>query len=125
VKRLVLPLPPSANHSHVQVRRGKRLMRILSPEARVYRNEAGWLAMKWRQEAGWKVPDKQTKVIMRVWFYWPDRRRRDQDNPLKQLQDSLTDVLWEDDRQVLPRVMDFDVDRVNPRVEIELEVMRS
>ncbi|SFU70738.1 crossover junction endodeoxyribonuclease RusA [Alicyclobacillus macrosporangiidus] len=98
-------------------------MRILSPEARAYRTEAGWLALKWRRETGWEIPSRRSKVIMRVWFYWPDKRRRDQDNPLKQLQDSLTDVLWEDDRQVLPRVMDFAVDKHQPRVEIELEVM--
>ncbi|WP_369125258.1 RusA family crossover junction endodeoxyribonuclease [Alicyclobacillus fastidiosus] len=43
-----------------------------------------------------------TKVALKVWYYWGDRRRHDQDNPLKLLQDALTGVVWEDDRWVLP-----------------------
>lgn len=121
--RLVLPLPPSANHSHINVRRGNRLMRVLSQEAKIFRNEAGWIALQWREKNGWQIPKAKEKVALRVWFYWPDARRRDQDNPLKQLQDALTDILWLDDRWVLPQVMDFDVDRANPRIEVELEVM--
>ncbi|MFB5193115.1 RusA family crossover junction endodeoxyribonuclease [Alicyclobacillus fastidiosus] len=39
------------------------------------------------------------------------------------LQDALTGVVWEDDRWVLPQVMDFDVDKTNPRLEIEIEVL--
>ncbi|MFB5189054.1 RusA family crossover junction endodeoxyribonuclease [Alicyclobacillus fastidiosus] len=56
-------------------------------------------------------------------YYWGDRWRHDQDNPLKLLQDALTGVVWEDDRWVLPQVMDFDVDKQNPRLEIEIEIM--
>lgn len=120
--RLVVRIPPSVNHSHINVRVGRRLMRVRSEATKQYMTETGWLARKWMRESGWKVPGRDEKVVMRLWIFWPDRRRRDTDNTLKLLQDSLTGILWEDDRQVLPRVMDYEVDRENPRIEIELEV---
>lgn len=123
MKRLVLPLPPSVNHSHVNVRHGRRLMRIRSEATKRFMAEAGWLARKWAMESGWKVPEAGKKVILRMWMFWPDKRRRDQDNAIKLIQDALNGILWDDDRQVLPRVMDFSVDRENPRVEIEVEVV--
>lgn len=123
MKRLILPLPPSLNHSHINIQRGKRLMRVRSEATKNFMMDAGWIAKSWKNQTGWTIPDEGQKIAMRVWFFWPDKRRRDQDNPLKLLQDSLTDILWIDDRWVLPQVMDFSVDKSNPRVEITLEVM--
>jgi crossover junction endodeoxyribonuclease RusA len=46
---------------------------------------------------------------------------RDHEN----LDDALKGILYEDDSMCLPQVMDFGVDKQNPRVEIELEVKSS
>ena len=121
--RLILPIPPSVNHSHKNIRRGNRLMRIRSEETQQYMDDAKWMAIDWRNRVKWRKPDAKSKIILRIWIYWADLRRRDADNLGKVLLDSLTGVLYEDDRQVLPRVMDMNVDRRNPRVEIELEIM--
>ncbi|EJY56247.1 endodeoxyribonuclease RusA [Alicyclobacillus hesperidum URH17-3-68] len=37
--------------------------------------------------------------------------------------DALEGVLYVDDRWVLVREMDFEIDKANPRIEIELETM--
>ncbi len=123
--RLIVGIPPSVNHSHINIRKGDRIMRIRSRETKEYMSDTGWLAKRWMIIAKWKIPDQEKKIIMRMWIYWPDNRRRDADNQVKILQDSLTDILWLDDRQVLPQVMDFTVDKHHPRVEIELEVQSA
>lgn len=120
--RLVLPLPPSQNHSHVQINRGGRLMRIPSARAKAFAEEAAWTAAAWAKAARWQVPDRERKIVLRYWTYWPDRRRRDPSNLPKILLDALTGTLWHDDCTVLPQAMDYAVDRESPRLEIELEV---
>ena len=123
--RLIVGIPPSVNHSHVNIRKGDRNMRIRSQATKEYMIDTGWLAKRWMVISKWKMSDREKKIIMRIWIFWPDNRRRDADNLIKLLQDSLTDILWQDDRQVLPRIMDFTVDKQNPRMEIELEVQSA
>lgn len=119
-QRLILPIPPSVNASHRNVTVNKRVKTL---KAKQYIEQAGWTAMAWRNQSGWQVPHPDTKVVMRVWIYWQNNRRRDADNIFKILQDSLTGILYWDDRTVLPRVMDYQIDKDNPRLEIELESM--
>lgn len=68
------------------------------------------------------MPDHDDKVVLRYWVYWPDRRRRDPANLLKVLLDALEGVLYADDRTVLPRAMDYQVDRLDPRVEVDVSL---
>jgi len=68
------------------------------------------------------VPKPGRKVDLRYWVFWPDRRRRDAGNLLKVLLDSLEGILYVDDSAVLPRAMDYSVDREHPRVEVEVSV---
>ena len=123
MQRLILPIPPSLNHSHINIRRGNRLMRIRSTATKDFMCEAGWMAKGWCAAMNWTPPTKDRKIILRMWVWFPDKRKRDSDNILKILQDSLTGIMWLDDRQVLPRVMDVGVDKENPRVELNVEVM--
>lgn len=117
--RLVLPLPPSVNRSHRNVTVQKR---IRTPETVAYMRDAGWLAKAWAQQTHWCIPPPQKKVVMRVWYWWPNARRQDTHNRIKVLADALEGVLYEDDRCVLVQEQDYAVDRERPRVEIELEV---
>ncbi len=118
--RLILPLPPSVNASHRNVRVD---LRIKTRAAQDYMVEAAWLAKVWTQKTGWTIPAKGQKVLMRTWTFWPDKRRRDTHNRIKILADALEGVLYEDDRYVLVREQDYTVDRERPRIEIEMEVM--
>jgi len=65
-----------------------------------------------------------SKTIVRLWFYYPDRRRRDAHNGLKILMDAFEDAgIYTDDRYALPRIMDYAIDREDPRLEIEFETV--
>jgi hypothetical protein len=39
---------------------------------------------------------------------------------LKVIQDSFSGILYDDDRWVLPRVMNWDIDKERPRVELRI-----
>lgn len=125
MERLILPLPPTNNHSHINIRRGNRLMRVRSQATKQYMHDAYWLAVEWRQKNGWTIATKDTRVTVRYWTWMPDRRRRDPSNLVKIMLDSLTGALWEDDQFVLPHAMGVEVDKQNPRVELEFEVMEG
>lgn len=95
-------------------------MRIRSDATNQFYTDAGWLAKQWMQQTGWTTPEEGRKVILRYWVFWPDGRRRDVDNTVKLLQDSLTGILYVDDRYVLPQAMDYSIDKEEPRLEVEL-----
>ena len=119
--RLILPLPPSKNRSHRQTNEHGVLRRRRTKETLRFAHDAGWLCKAWMRESGWKQAAKGDKVILRYWCYWGDRRIRDPGNVVDALLDSLKGIAYEDDNSVLPRAMDYAVDRERPRVEIELE----
>ena len=113
---LVLPLPPSINHSHITTKSGKR---IRSTQTKQYMKEIYYYLYNYRVPIDILIPTKE-KIIMDLWFYFPDNRRRDTHNGLKILLDALEGILYKDDKCVLPRIQDFQVDKNNPRVEIEI-----
>ncbi|MCL6562717.1 MAG: RusA family crossover junction endodeoxyribonuclease [Firmicutes bacterium] len=115
--RLVLPLPPTGNTSHRVVRAGARLAVVTTPQARAFREEAGWRARAWRGRTGWRPPEAGAPVALWFWVFWPDRRRRDVANLIPELLNALEGVLYADDRWVLPRAAAMAVDPAAPRVE--------
>lgn len=119
--RLILPgTAPSVNHMY-QNTGGKRRMKVLKPKAKAWFDETTLLANLWRTKNKW--PTANGKVIVRLWYYFPDARRRDTHNTLKALLDALENgLIYEDDKLALPRIMDYEIDRKNPRIEIEFEV---
>jgi len=112
--RLTLPIPPSVNQCYRRSARGI----YKTDHATVWQTSAGWLAKQW-----WKGSPTDKQVVLNVWVFWNDKRRRDTDNLFKLLMDSLTGIVWVDDRQVMPRVMGLEVDKGNGRIEIEAEVL--
>lgn len=121
--KLILPgVVPSVNHMYRNaVVRGRRI-RIKTPRAKEFYEMLIILSRSWMKANGWNTT--MGKVIVRMWFYYPDGRRRDSHNALKILMDGLEEAgIYEDDKTALPRIMDYEVDRKNPRVEIEFELM--
>ena len=55
---------------------------------------------------------------MDLYFYFPDKRKRDSHNCLKLLLDCLEGLLFENDYYILPRIQYVTLDRDNPRVEV-------
>lgn len=92
---LTLPWPPSANKHTLTVAPGQK--RPLSPSWRAYRETvAGIVQQQWRPR-----PALAGALYVSLFFYPPDKRRRDIDNPVKAILDGLTHSgIWRDDVQV-------------------------
>lgn len=119
--RLILPgKPPSMNHMYRNALVRGRRMKVLSKEAKYWADDTMILATDWRLKNRWS-PAKG-KVIVRLWFYFPDARKRDTHNALKLMLDCFEEArIYENDQLALPQIMDFEIDRQNPRVEVEFE----
>lgn len=89
---IVLPWPPSLNRYWRNVS-GQTL---ISADGRKYRKAICWQA----QHENWHVwGEKRLKVTIEA--FMPDKRRRDLDNLLKAVLDSLTHAgVWVDDSQI-------------------------
>lgn len=101
--RLELPYPPSVNHYWRNV--GRRT--LVSREGRQYRQRVGW--------AVWLTVGQAEPLLgplrMDVRLHPPDRRRRDVDNALKAVLDSLeASHIYQDDGQIV----DLRVRRLDP-----------
>lgn len=122
--RLILRIPPSINHMYVNARFKKRIAKVLSHAAKIWFEEAVIITNNWRQFSNWQTQDGKT--VVNIWFYLPDNRRRDTHNSLKILMDALEDGrIYEDDRYAMPRIMDYEIDKDNPRIEIEFKVFTN
>jgi crossover junction endodeoxyribonuclease RusA len=99
---LMLPYPISANvYWRTTVVRG-RVMTYVSPAAKLYKSDAGWLA----KSLGVKVLEGDVSVS---YVLYPkltaadvaSKVRVDLDNALKVLGDALNGVAWIDDKQIV------------------------
>lgn len=70
ITRLVLPLPPSVDHTYRNFTKGGRRVRAPTAKAMAFKRQAAWEAKAWMLANG-------TKVALKVWYYWGERRRHD------------------------------------------------
>lgn len=90
--QLELPWPPSINH-YWRHAKGRH---FISLEGRLYRETVFWKASHYRNQ--FKPKDK---LQIHINAYPPDRRKRDLDNLLKSLLDSLQHAqIYNDDFQI-------------------------
>lgn len=107
---VVLPYPPTVNRMYFW--RGGRP--VLSERARAWRERAIWClryAGIYRPLAG--------PVAITILVYRP-RKRGDLDNVAKAILDSLNEIAWEDDSQVVEIIMRRFDDKSNPRVLVKV-----
>ena len=64
-------------------------------------------------------------VTMKIVLYFKDNRRRDLDNHLKGILDSLNGAAYNDDSQIQELTVSKFVDRDNPRLDIEITKMEE
>lgn len=86
-----LPLPPTTNSAYANRRSGGR---ILTEEARAWKQEAGWIVKS--KNLTWDLGGKY-KVEVAMFL----NRDRDIDGSLKLLLDALSGIVWGDDSQVV------------------------
>lgn len=114
--RYSLPLPPSINHYYVTTRQGQR---VPSKQTKDWMRTAQAIIALAVCASGWKF-SLAPKLVMRIWVFWPDKRRRDMNNLHKPLCDAPEGIVYHDDKCVLVWDMDYSVDKENPRVEVEI-----
>jgi crossover junction endodeoxyribonuclease RusA len=134
LQQLILPeLPPSVNHMYenksIQYRdkAGQlrmRRMRVLTAESQRWFDNTVVFTTIWRNKNKWNTA--KGKVIVKLWFYFPHGNHIDTHNGLKGLLDAFEDALiYENDRNALPWIMDFEIDKKNPRLVVEFERMEK
>lgn len=95
---LIFPWPPSVNRLWRSVLIGGKVRTLLSKEGRDYSEEV-WAIVK--KKTGPKAEKLLGEVYVDIYASPPDSRRRDLDNILKSVFDSMTKAgVWADDSQV-------------------------
>lgn len=59
-------------------------------------------------------------VVVSLFFYFGDKRRRDVSNHEKLLGDSMNKIVFDDDSQIIKMILERSYDKKNPRVEVEV-----
>lgn len=108
--RLSVPWPPTANHSHITLKTGRR---IPSKDTREY-----WTAVEQLVGEAASGPWEGGLLVVQATYYKPDARRRDTDNVRKILADGVARGLGTDDCWFLWQDQDIAIDRKDPRVEL-------
>lgn len=118
---LTIPIPPSVNHAYITTRTGQK---ILTKDALKFVGQAKALCLQAIDEQRWKKDKDNVWYYMDMYFYMPDLRIRDSHNCWKVLLDALQGILYHNDYFVMPRIMDVQLDRDYPRLEIEFYAKR-
>jgi crossover junction endodeoxyribonuclease RusA len=92
---ITLPWPPTVNTYYRHVKIGNAPRTLISEPGRRYREAVRALVAESKTNA------LEGDLALEVEAWFPDRRRRDIDNVLKSLLDSLTHAgVWKDDSQI-------------------------
>ena len=112
-----VPIAPSGNKMWRHNKKTGITYKTL--ECKNYQKEIGYKAKIEASRQGWQRTEGE-KVVMEFMYYWPDNRNRDTGNQKKVILDGLEGVLYDNDRWVLERDLDWHIDRGNPRIEIKI-----
>lgn len=85
-------LPISVNHMY-QRARGRVIKTSLA--------RATAEAIGWEMRAGYTGKPFTGPIAVNMTITWPDKRRRDLDNAMKQMGDAGNGILWKDDSQIV------------------------
>jgi len=117
--RLRIPLPPSVNRIFKIVKVGGRYRLGLTGEARRWKRSVSIAIAANRKFIPLDVGNG-SYAVMRIWYRFPDRRRRDTHNHLKLLCDAVAEGLGIDDRWILVQEVGVEIDPRSPGIEIEI-----
>lgn len=104
--------PPSWNHLYIRRRGTSGLAKAAGVET--FQTNVVYLVRSARP-SGWR-PEGFVRVNYRLFL----KRDIDADNILKALNDAIARALGTDDRYFLPCVQSKQIDRLNPRIEIDI-----
>lgn len=96
--------------------------RFTPKKTRDYQRAVATIA-SFRRPSGWPYRDPDAEFALTLRIFHKDRRRRDNDNCVKTIKDALNGIAYVDDYLVAESHTYREIDRENPRVEIELRVL--
>ena len=108
----------TSNHIYTIAKIGKRTVPIIKKEAKVWYESAAWKAKEWVNQTGWIIPPKEMLVIMDIWYFFKDNTHGDAGNYHKALGDFHHGIVVEDDKNLLWRDQNIEIDPDNPRIEL-------
>ena len=116
-KRITLTGSPlSTNHIYRRARYGGMYM---TTEGKALKEKWAWEA-----KSQWKLPIiKATSISLSALIFWGDKRKRDLDNANKLMIDSLTGIVYEDDKLIDELIVRREYDKKNPRVEVVIATL--
>jgi Holliday junction resolvase RusA-like endonuclease len=107
--------PLSTNHIYKHTCRGRFASVYMSSDGKALKeNYIKQLSKQWKEEI---IKDE---LSIHYVLYFGDKRKRDIDNHLKIIQDSLSGIVFEDDSQIKELYVRKEYDHENPRVDIEI-----
>jgi len=113
--KLTIPGNPiSVNHYLGNYTLGKRVVRFKTKKAKEYQELCKKI---------YKGKIQKSKLKMSIFLFFGDKRRRDVDNYSKVILDSLQGIAYDDDSQIYELFVKKEIDKNNPRVEVELGVI--
>lgn len=121
VLRFSIPIPPSTNHAYFYAH-GKR---IRTADTKKYDANVRELAIQAMKDNNMTIFPLGEKIRMNMTYHFPDARIRDTHNSFKIPLDALEGVVYPNDYWVLINIPDFDIDKQNPRVDLEIYIERK
>ncbi|MFR2314854.1 RusA family crossover junction endodeoxyribonuclease [Terrisporobacter sp.] len=126
--KFTVPIPPSVNKAYgmkVEYRGGRAFpQRYLTSESRNYKKYVMLLIKRIMKENNieYLIKDKTSFVNLKMTVYI-DKKRKDVDNMFKLLFDSIVDSgLIPDDDIIIYNIEDIFIDKLKPRLEIEMSI---
>ena len=74
----------------------------------------------WQAKSQWKGKTTKAPVKVNIELFFANMRVHDIDNYGKILLDSLTGIVWDDDKQIQSMTVSKWIDKGNPRIEITI-----
>lgn len=118
--KITIPDIPPSNNKYLG---RSHSFHIYHEEKKVWMNMVGWSV----KAVGWQNKPLE-KALVRITYYFPDRKRRDPDNYSgKFLLDGLKQagVIADDSFKNIELVLAGDYDKKNPRTEIEIREVNA
>ena len=76
---------------------------------------------QWDAKSQWKKEIMYGRIEMYAKLYFGDKRKRDIDNYNKLLLDSMSGIVYIDDKQIEKLTVEKLYDKENPRIEVEIK----
>lgn len=101
------------------VRRNGRTWAYTPTATKHYERAVAMIALAARP-ADWPMDGRYS---LRLTVSWPDARRRDLSNVQKAIEDACNHILWTDDCQIDGTSCNGGIDRIHPRVVVEVTTL--